>query len=213
VVKVACCIPLDWEWMPKNFAMSLLGIQSHAYRSGEYEVKFYYGRYINFGRQKLAEAVLKDNMDYIFWIDADQVYPEDAISVLLKRDKDIVGGLTGKRSDGTPCVWNFVTPEEQAMFRRTQKLKQLNTKANTGLQKADCIGMGGILTKIDVFKKVPSPWFQTIYVDAGGDARGLDSIGEDVYFYEKVKAAGDIEVYSDTDLIYGHISQKVIFPR
>ena len=198
--------------MPKNFVMSLLGLQSHAYRSNEYEVTFFYGRYINFGRQKLAEAALKAKVDFIFWIDADQVYPEDSISVLLKHDKDIVGGLTGKRSDGTPLVWDFVKPGEMDKFRRAKLLKQLNTMADTGLQRADCMGMGGILTKVGIFDKLPSPWFQTVYVDAGAEIRGKDSIGEDVYFYQLAKKAG-IEVWSDTNLKYGHLTQRCIWPR
>lgn len=212
MTTVACCIPLDWEWMPKNFVMSLLGIQSHAYRSGQYEVKFYYGRYINFGRQKLAEVVLKTDNEYIFWIDADQVYPEDSISVLLQHNKDIIGGLTGKRSDASPCTWDFVKPGEMKNFRRTKLLKQLNTRARTGLHRADCLGMGGILTKTSVFSKMSSPWFQTIYVDAGDEVRGKDSIGEDVYFYQLAKKAG-IEVWVDTDLMYGHLSLRAMVPK
>jgi len=212
MVKVGCCIPLDWEWMPKNFVMCMLGIQSHAYRSGEYEVTFFYGRYINFGRQKLAEAAIDAKMDYIFWIDADQTYPEDTISVLLKHDKDIVGGITGKRNDGSPCVWNFTTLEEQLMFRQTKLLKQLNTKAMTGLHKVECLGMGGILTKINVFDKIPSPWFQTVYIYANAEIRGGDSIGEDVYFYQKAKEAG-LEVWVDTDIVFGHMSFRTVLPR
>lgn len=212
MLKIACCIPLDWEWLPKNFAMSLLGLQSYAYRKGDYELQFFYGRYINFGRQKLAEAAIEAKMDYIFWVDADQVYPEDSISVLLRNNKDIVGGLTGKRNDGTPLTWDFVKPGEMDKFRRTKKLKQLDIKSNTGLQRVECLGLGGILTKIGIFDKLPSPWFQTIYINAGGVIRGKDSIGEDVYFYELAKNSG-IEVWSNTDLVYGHLALRQILPK
>lgn len=68
----------------------------------------------------------------------------------------------------------------------------------TGLHKVWSVGMGCMLTKIDVFKQMPQPWFQYVW---NNDTQDLS--GEDIYFCNQVGDYG-YEVFVDAD-----ISQQV----
>ena len=61
--------------------------------------------------------------------------------------------------------------------------------------------MGFNLFKLDIFKKVPYPWFKTMQEEVPG--KGFAMMTQDLYFYENASKAG-YKFACDTRVKVGH---------
>jgi hypothetical protein len=62
--------------------------------------------------------------------------------------------------------------------------------------------------KSEVFEKVPYPWFRIVHL-YDPSKRESFTLGEDLYFFNKLKDAG-ISVYVTTDILALHESQAYV---
>lgn len=118
------------------------------------------------------------------WIDSDMIFPVDTLLKLLARKQDIVAANYSTRRE--PCY--------TTAFRGSFQDNIYTEDTSTGLEEAQSCGMGMMLTKIDVFKKLDLPWFEIKY-----DRKTKTTTGEDIYFCRKAKGAG-YKVWVDHDL-------------
>jgi len=201
---VICCMHCSWEYVPKFFALSLFDMAQYA--AGKYNLALLTngGCYSDTSKDALAKQVLTYNPDYILWLDADQTYPMDTPEILMKYIDDgkmVVGGLTPlkKKSnnglDGKPSIWDLDT---DAVLVRHREVA-----LHQGLVKVDGLGLGGIMVNPEVFKIMEFPWFRRIW------GKDKQLFGADYAFYANCKEAG-IDVYCDTDLIFGHVHVSLI---
>lgn len=141
--------------------------------------------YVHKNREAVVVDALnsKNNYTHLFFVDSDMSFKPEVLTKLLAADKDIVGGLYFKR--GT---------DKEPVF--TIRYDEIPTK----LFKQPILATGCLLIKLDVFRKIPQPWF-----DLGTLARPL---GEDVYFCEKARENG-YELWCEPSLPVGHIGDKI----
>jgi hypothetical protein len=66
------------------------------------------------------------------------------------------------------------------------------------VQPCNMVGMGFTLFNMDIFRKLPKPWFKTADVETGGE------FTQDGYFFQNATAAG-FKVAVDTRVKVGHI--------
>lgn len=143
--------------------------------------------YIGKSRCCNVERLIND-CDWIFFLDADQIVPNDAIFRLMKHDKDIVSALYFKR----------YPPHFPLMYKQIDDKFHEIVEFQTGkLMEVDAVGAGSLLVKIGVFKKMEHPWFL--------QERG---VGEDIYFCKKARKLG-YKIYCDTGLISRHLGWSV----
>ena len=65
--------------------------------------------------------------------------------------------------------------------------------------------MGFNLFKLDMFRKVPKPWFKT---EEGRDENGMDvGYTQDIYFYKKAALEG-FKFACDTSVLVGHYDSR-----
>lgn len=203
--NIICCMHLSWEYVPKLFALSLFDMAQYA--AGKYHLGMVTngGCYSGKARDILTKKVIKYKPDYIFWLDADQTYPANTPEILMKHVDDgrlIVGGATpiNKASDpaidGKLSIWEMAPSSWQCRHR--------DVSANQGVIKVDAIGLGGIMMSPGVFKTMEYPWFRTTWDSTIGDEQAMD-----FHFYDNCRRAG-IDVWCDTNLIYGHIGVRLI---
>ena len=166
------------------------------------------GCYGDGARDRLAQEVVKHNPDYILWLDADQVYPRNTPEILMKHvdsGKSVVGGVTPlkKKSDsginGKPSIWD-IDINSNLVRRREIFLHQ-------GLVKVDGMGLGGIMVKPEIFKTMEYPWFCRMW-----NRNENKLLSEDFTFYANCKK-NNIDVWCDTDLIFGHMEVRPIVMR
>lgn len=173
----------------------------HQYSFGKYELAIMTsdGAYSDTLRDNMATNVMKLNPDYILWIDADQTYPANTPEVLMNHVDDgklVVGGLTPHRTNGKPNVWESIP--DSPLF------KPRDIYANDGVIKIEAMGLGGVMTSPEVFRKLDYPWFRMSW-----NKEINDRVGVDFVFYNSCKKAG-IDIWCDTDLVYGHLAVRSV---
>lgn len=193
--EIACCIPLSWEFIPKYFFLSwyLMEVYSH----GRYDMRMIFGNscYMDEMRDNLGKSAMEHNPDYIFWLDADQFYPQQTPEILIKHienGKSVVGGLTPGKDDQTPLVYDIIT-DGGAIKRRK------GVKAGQGVIKVDAMGFGGVMMTPKVLEDIEFPWFRVQW-----DSKIKERPGEDTKFYVNCRKS-NIDVWCDTDLVFDHI--------
>lgn len=139
--------------------------------------------YVHYNRETIAEEALAGGYEYLFFVDSDMKFEPDVLSKLLVHNKDIVGAIYNKRLDPPTKIFNVRhDPLPNKLFKQ------------------NILASGCMLIKMEVFKKLPKPWFFL-----GTETLQL---GEDVYFCKKARENG-IELWCDPTLNVGHVGEKV----
>lgn len=140
-------------------------------------------------RRDIAATALANDYTHILWLDGDMRFPKDTLSRLLKHNKPIVGAsYPGRRSPfGTTAYRYNDTSKPEVVYTYSW---------STGLEKVDVLGMGCLLTEVEVFRKVPQPWFPIQWGQVNGE---WQIHGEDAGFLEWAAKAG-YDIYLDHDL-------------
>ena len=203
--KIAVCIAMNWDFIPRDFFLSYEGMRATTERTGEYYMELHIARsaWIDVMRDACAQSAISANPDYILWLDADQTYPHDTVLRLIKHVDDgkmVVCGITADRMRRMNNIAAFGGPAGVHNITETFPV-------NRGLQRIEISGFGGVMTHPDVFKKLEYPYFQMSWLE-GEDGEKYKH-GEDVSFYRHCRDAG-IECWCDTDLHFGHLSQRII---
>lgn len=138
-------------------------------------------------RQLLAQTAVNDpSFTHILWLDTDMRFPKDTLLRLLKHDVPVVcAAYTERKPPFKPTAFvNIQDFSERAW----------STPETTGLRQIAAAGFGCVLTEIEVFKKMPKPWF-----NVGWYAKTETYIGEDIYFFLQLNGLG-IPLWLDQDL-------------
>jgi len=177
------------------FSRTTFSLVQAALHSSDFEFDFYMemGCDIASSRNRIAQAALDRNCTHLLFVDYDMYFPGDAISHLLKQDKDIIGASYNFREEP---LKNTAVPEGQGGQVHPDELP-------TEPFKCEAIGTGLLLIKTDVLKALPKPWFMWGYTP-----EGLLHFGEDTYFAQMAKKAG-FEVWADPTMRVKHLGEKL----
>lgn len=196
MTKIAICIPSRDTWKA-DFGLSLtmasLALWQMSQHDGELvnlrlcHVK---GSLLPENRNALVRQALDSECTHILWVDDDMFFPMDTFYKLYKHDVDIVGAN---------CATKCIPPRPTAKNGRDYVF---TTEKSTGLEKVTRLGTGLLLMKIDVFKKMETPYFASPLDPAWDNA----PMGEDIYMIKKAQEMG-YEVFIDHDVSkhVGHI--------
>lgn len=148
-------------------------------------------------RHRIAAEAAVERCTHLLWLDSDMIFPPDTLHRLLRHNLPIVGANYARR------VYPHV-PTAHYLDRGADGVVWSDGKTGTEIVKH--VGCGVCLMDIRVFDAVEPPYFAFV-----ADAKtGLVTRGEDVYFCEKLAAAG-IPTHVDHDLSQeiGHEGEMV----
>lgn len=138
-------------------------------------------------RQLLVKAALEDHCTHVCFIDDDMVFPRDVVHRLIRWRQPIVAANYRKRIPGGAFVAH--KPEKDGGY------VQVVTDAHSvSLEEVSSIGFGLCLIDIEVFKRLPQPWFEFRWME---DSQS--HIGEDIVFCYACTKAG-IPIYIDHEV-------------
>lgn len=143
---------------------------------------------VDAARNTLVQLALDNNCDYILFCDSDMYPSVNALTDLLAWEKDIVSGLCFHK---TPPFYPAVRKENEAGKLEMMTMDDIGSEL---MEVASC-GMAFVLIKMDVFKKLKSPWFK---------CRGGLGCGEDIDFFLNCRKQG-FSVFLDPETEVGHI--------
>lgn len=194
-ITLAIGVPLTFPWVPSSFFHSFIQMERpdfiYLYEDSTGPIHEL--------RNNLVDKAFDIGATHLLMCDVDQVYHPKTVPTLLAHNLPIVSALVHRR----------YPPFDSIMM----KLKQLDDSHDIyesiddwkdgELVEVDATGCGCIMYQMDVFKKMPSPWFKS--------RQNLDGfpIGEDFGFCQNLKAAG-YRIFVDTSVPAGHLATMII---
>lgn len=175
--------PGDTLWLTENFYIP----------SGKNNVKHWVecpnGDMIGEWRNRVVKDALSLGCTHLFFVDDDLVVDPGVLMKLYERDLDVVGGWYCKK---TPII------ESATLVSVPNSESKQGVPINTeGIIEVDWSLTAGLtLIKMDVFKKIPYPWYNTM-------VQGT----EDTYFCARLREVG-IKSYLDTSLKADHVDKS-----
>lgn len=177
-------------------------ISTHYLAKTKRPVEFYVGTagrmHAHIARECLADKALEMGADYLFMIDDDMICPTSMFEQLFAHDVDIIAPLAFMRKHPhSPVIYTVrdgYDPISQSSYFTNLAVKSY---PKDQLVECDAVGFGAVLIKMDVFKKLPKPWFAT-----------WSRIGEDIGFCHAAKRYG-FRVFMDTSVKLGHLGDPV----
>lgn len=192
--RVAVCLPAQ-DQVQTGFAYDLarlFGFTAARFIPnivGQMHILISEGTLIAPQRANLVERAIERDCTHILWLDTDMRFPKDTLIRLLRQDEPIVGAnYSSRRLPPKPTALTAIESENG------EGVPLYTEPESSGIVSVEALGMGVMLTHVDVFRKLPLPWFEITYIEREGDY-----MGEDIYFCQKVRAAG-YEVFVDQEL-------------
>ena len=178
-VKAAICIPAG-DTVSTEFASDLAGLigyQGPRQPAGsQLQVFFSKGGQPAIQRCDLVRMALQAGADWILWLAPDMRFPRGALERLLTLDVPIAGAnYLATAPPYLPVAVKSLDPESRL----------LTAPGSNGLESVEATGMGLLLTRADIFRKLPEPWFMV-----GFNASNGTYFGEEVYFCRRAVEAG-----------------------
>lgn len=158
----------------------------------EIDFQYFYGYNISQIRNLIAEWAKR--YDYLLSVDSDIVLPNDALLKMIAADKDIISGLYIQRIPGTQTLEVYMDTPNGGCTNIPYSLLY-----NRGVVEIAACGMGCVLIKSDVFRKMEYPHF--VYKEA---LNHNDTVSEDIYFCLKARNSG-FSVWADTSIKCDHL--------
>ena len=151
-------------------------------------------------REHLVRVALKNECDYMFFLDADIINPEDSFDFLydaLKSEKaQVVSGHYRRRGHPYTCVWVQINEKAQSIL-------QTDAPAGSGTHVITSSGLGCSLIDLNWCEEhLTHPWFVI------GDNPDGSYTWEDAYFHSIVqKAEGKILGHAEVRCV--HLAERM----
>jgi len=187
--KLAIGIPLSFHMIPSAFFDSFIVME---------KPPFTYLRTSSGNLDEMRNAIVEDaftvGATHLMMMDTDQIYHHKTIPQLLSHKLPVVGTL----------VYRRYPPFDPLMLKgKIGEYKSIAEWEPDSLVEVDATGTGCLLFEMDVFRRIPRPWF-AFRKDLNGNP-----IGEDIGFCQDIRNAG-FRIYVDTSVPAGHLSQMQI---
>lgn len=148
------------------------------------------GCLIHKNREILVGRAIDEGCTHILFVDTDMSFEGDALDRLMAREKDIIGVASHLKK--LPLTYVLRNEDRNGNYVWEEF-------PNEGLLKCAGVGTGFLLINLEVFKKIPHPWFFFESNDKG------DLVcGEDMWFCELARKAG-YEIWVDRNVEIKHI--------
>ena len=146
-------------------------------------------------RNDIVQTAISQGATKLIMMDVDMVYHPKTITRLLSHNLPIVGALCFRR----------YPPFDSLMLKGDVKgYLSVDEWEKDELVEVDATGAGCIMYDMDVFRKMPNPWFKFRHdPDTGA------GIGEDIGFCQDLKKAG-YRIFVDTSVPADHLTTMAI---
>ena len=188
--KIGIGVPCNWTYVPLSFFTSFTLMDKPSYQFITAD-----NGGIDDLRNDITEKALRIGCTKLIMVDSDQVYPPDTITKLLSHNLPVVGGKICRR----------YPPFDPILMKITDEGYQPIEDYEPGsLVEVDATGAGCVMWDMQVFKKLPYPWFKF-----HKDPNNGMVIGEDIGLCRDLKAIG-YKIFVDTSIEIGHLSTMIV---
>ena len=190
-MKILIGTPIK-ETLPVGYVRSLVDMITRD-KDNDFTLQLEYGALYD-ARDRICQRVIKDNFDYILFIDSDMTFEPDIAKRLIADDAEIVTGLyVDKHENHKPLLFTELSPEEQDA---APYAKRAGLDLSEPLIEVAGCGAGALLVTnnaLRLMKIHAHDWFKPF--------KGL---GEDVSFCHRASLIG-LKIMCDTRVHLGHL--------
>lgn len=194
--KVFIAVP-SMDTLPALFCQSLALLQ----RAGDTMIGFEVGSLVYNARNNLARQAIKEEADWVLWLDSDMVFGPDLLQRMMKvcteNDIEFLTALCFRRKPPyTPCLFDRLDKVEKgASYTALLSVPD-------GRFKVGGCGFAGVLMSTQVI------------LDVGAKFNGrmfdpLEGFGEDVSFCWRARQCG-YDIWCDSSIELGHVGSTVV---
>lgn len=153
-------------------------------------------------RNHCVDQFLQTGDTHLLFLDDDVIPPPDALQQLLEADKDVISGIyPSMYYDGR----KMEMMKRNNVFSGIREDGELIEAKGKGVQKIAYAGGGCLLIRRHVVEQlVSAPYFAFEYNDVG-----IMTLGEDIYFGNKLKAA-DVDLFAHFDVQCNHVKYTIL---
>ena len=158
-------------------------------------------------RNNIVQKALEMGADYVMMVDNDVTVPPNALVNLISHGVDVCSGYyahrdkTGEDTDKTNVCklgeFNYTNQYTGAELKEMRERGEYLFRIHGG-------GMGCILIRVDVFRRMSYPWYD--WVNYNDDKHSM--LSEDLYFCEKCKFA-KVKIHADSRVACGHMMRNI----
>lgn len=192
-MKVLIAVPC-MDTVPSLFCQSLAVLN----KTEECAIAFQMGSLIYTSRNNLAAMALKNEVDYVLWLDSDMIFPSDVLKKLLEdRNKgDIITGIYYRRvAPFKPVLYSKLSIDDKGC-----QWEGIEEYPDECFEVEGC-GFGCVLTPTSVFLDVTAKF--------GDMFAPINGVGEDLSFCWRARECG-YKIIADPDIQLGHVGHYVI---
>lgn len=226
-------MPQTWPTFSTRVFKSFIDLVSHdnlnEYEKLGYQVKTMISGTFPLDRNRNEAVDLaissKYSADLMMFVDGDQILPSNAIFNLLEQINDefpVVSGLYWRKSPPYACVQGHYGSNEKQK-NRMETIKSIGFVDDKGQQTLfytpikdfdtqqtiDVSGMGCLLVKTEIFKKIELPYFGYFNSYSLGGDFTIEHVSEEMLFFSKLHKAG-IKTLLIPSVRCGHEVYRVI---
>ena len=171
------------------------------------EFEFVRGYDVATARNRAVQLALDGGYDYLMFVDNDVTPPRDALVNLISHGVDVCSGYYAHRDkSGNDTDKSNVCKLGEFNYTNQYTGAELKEMRERGdhLFRIHGGGMGCILIRVDVFRRIKYPWYDWVnYVD---DKHSM--LSEDLYFCEECKFM-HIKIHADSRVACGHMMRNI----
>lgn len=195
-MRVFIAVP-SMDTLPALFCQSLALLQ----RAGGTRIGFEVGSLVYNARNNLARQAVKEDADWVLWLDSDMVFAPDFLQRMMKtcldNEIDFLTALAFRRKPPyTPTLFDRLEKTDKgASYTALMSVPD-------GLFKVGGCGFAGVLMKTEVLMSVMAQF----------DGRMFDPLkgfGEDVSFCWRARQCG-YDIWCDSSIEMGHVGNCIV---
>lgn len=216
--EVSIAVPIAHSVPPKTLR-SMLNVVNFAATHGIQimDIGVTEGQMIDEARNSLAEGFLSTSTEWIFWMDADMIFPKETLVELFKvaeekNSKMVTGVYYQRKGLNFPVLFSRGSETEHGLISGEESVRSKTNKYVGAFlfphpnkkepAKAHAAGFGCVLIHRSVFEMMDRPWFKFI--------QGVCS--EDFYFFVEAAELG-FDLWYTPVLDLGHISDAPVITK
>lgn len=161
-------------------------------------------------REQMAVYAIKNNFDYMLFIDSDMVVPHNTIKLFLEtleKGADIITGLIFKRSyPFQPCFYSKARVKEvkdtingKEFYNYIPDLEGIIKWEDDSIIPIEACGMACCMVRVNILKNMKAPYFYP-----------FPNMGEDITFCIKARKEAKALLFLDTRIDVGHLSTNTV---
>jgi len=153
-----------------------------------------YGFTVPDARNFIVDKAIKEEFDYIFFVDDDVLIPRNALVQLIHHKTDIVGGFYYRKYFPLESCGMHIDGENRPV--PIEDFKIGDVIHNTLVLPSGCT-----LINVDLFKKMEAPWYRTCTIN------NKPTITEDTYLCQRIRDL-DMDIITDLGVQCIHVNKE-----